>query len=85
MVVLDGVEDLCMMLLLLGVESRFVDFPFLFTFFFLIYYLFIYFHRILLCYIWCHRNSHSVIVVMRLEIVFYLHKTNSGSDVSEVE
>lgn len=42
MVVLDGVEDLCIMLLLLGVESRFVDFPFLFTFFFLsIIYLFI--------------------------------------------
>lgn len=83
MVVLDGVQDLCRMLLLLGVESRFVDFPFLFTVFF--YLLFIYlFHRILLCYIWCHRNSHSVIV-MRLEIVFYLHQTNSGSDVSEVE
>lgn len=83
MVVLDGVQDLCRMLLLLGVESRFVDFPFLFTYFFFIYYLFIY--RILLCYIWCHKNSHSVIVVMRLEKVFYLHQTNSGSDVSEVE
>lgn len=39
-VVLDGVQDLCIMLLLLGAESRFVDFPFLFTYFF---FLFIYF------------------------------------------
>lgn len=37
MVVLDGVQDLCRMLLLLGVESRFVDFPFLFTLFYIIY------------------------------------------------